>query len=181
MKIALRIAVVGVALTGAVTTLSVPISASVSPPPVCSLNAGLKAAMRTSGAGGMHFFFFLVFVNSGNRSCSLEGLPGVQPVIGQGHARVGGDSRHTTPPAPREVVLRAHGGAAHADFSAWDVSALGIRRCKPHPTDGVMVHIKGVQAFYLHAPMGDIAVCSVLGSSLPAHSTAVGAISKGAN
>ena len=155
-----------VALLGLTTarTSSSPTASQLFSLPICSLSGGLHATMRYSGAGGMHYWFFLVYVNSGSAACRLTGTPGVQPVLGPDGTHVGGPSVQARPTAAQgaSVALKPRGGAARSSVSAWVADDFPRSQCLPKNTDGVIVHLKGVHAFYLKNPQAPLQVCTNL-------------------
>ena len=148
--------IVGLLATAAASPASASIPTT-APPSTCTLGTGLRSTMLNAGEGGMQYFFTLVYVNSGTTACSLSGVPGVQPVAGSDHAHVGRPSDRGGRPHGF-VVLKPKGGAAHTNLFVWDVRAV---ECHPGSWNGVIVHLRGVQVFFLKRPAGlPPAVCA---------------------
>ena len=118
--------------------------------PFCSLESGLKAKNDgVNGAGG-NSIFYIMFVNSGSTACVLRGNPGVQPVAGQTHTPVGPSSKQDRSKVRGGAVrLAPHGGVANTVYWTF-VTAEEPARCHPRATGGIMIHLAGVRAFFVH-------------------------------
>jgi uncharacterized protein DUF4232 len=93
----------------------------------------------------------LVFTNRGNRSCELQGFPGVSYVAGDDGHQVGsaaartGDRGKSVPIAP--------GGTASAQLRQVNVANFDAATCQPTPVRGLRVYPPGETAA-IFVPLG---------------------------
>jgi hypothetical protein len=90
----------------------------------------------TDGAAGT-IYHALVFTNSGPRSCTIQGFPGVSFVAGDDGHQVGQAARRNGDKGP--VVTLVPGATATAPVGFVNVGALGPR-CRPTPARGLRVY-----------------------------------------
>lgn len=104
----------------------------------------------TEGAAGS-VYRVLVFTNRGNRSCELQGFPGVSYVAGDDGHQVGsaaartGDRGKSVPIAP--------GGTASAQLRQVNVANFDAATCQPTPVRGLRVYPPGETAA-IFVPLG---------------------------
>ncbi len=120
----------------------------------CSLEAGLKVKNDGSNGASGNTYLYIAYINAGSAACILQGVPGVQPVAGPAHASVGPSSKHQRTKGRGGVVrLAPRGGTANTVYWTF-VTAEEPPRCHGTATDGIMIHLTGVRAFFvaLHFP-----------------------------
>jgi hypothetical protein len=127
--------------------------------PMCTSSSGLVARMKAGqGAAGTDYRP-IVFTNTGGTACLIKGTPGVQPVSGSTHTRIGPASRRNVQAgAGRTIRLAAKKGEAYAIYGMGDQSLPSS--CDPHSTDGVIVHLHGVAPMFVALSAGWNQICT---------------------
>jgi hypothetical protein len=149
LGVALLIATGGVLVAGPVQQ-----SGASNKLPFCSLESGLKAKNDGLNGASGDTYISIVYVNAGSTACVLQGIPGVEPVAGPNHGRVGPSSkRERASGRGGRVRLAPHGGTANSVYWTF-VTAEEPPRCQSKATNGIMMHFAGVRAFFvaIHFP-----------------------------
>lgn len=97
------------------------------------LEVSLGAEEGTAGT----IYRALVFTNSGRRTCTIQGFPGVSFVAGDDGHQVGQAAVRNREKGP--VITLAPGAAATAPVGFVNIGALGPR-CRPTPVRGLRVY-----------------------------------------
>ncbi|NYD37529.1 DUF4232 domain-containing protein [Actinomycetospora corticicola] len=111
--------------------------------PHCATTALSVRLGEAEGAAGSSYQP-LVFTNTGESVCALQGFPAVAHVAGDDGHQVGPDAEEVGPPGER--VELAPGDSAHATLRTSDTGALGSDRCDPVEVRGLRVHPPGEDA-----------------------------------
>lgn len=105
-------------------------------PTGCSSGDFAYSVGATEGAAGTSYTT-LIFTNTSTRECTLEGVPGAQPVSGQ--EPVGPESKHNDLSGKVETIVVKQGEKASVLFAVATASNYPTEECVPLESDGVMV------------------------------------------
>jgi Protein of unknown function (DUF4232) len=116
----------------------------------CALDTGLKATMRAAGVAAGTAYLRIILVNSGSRTCIVQGVPGVQPVVGLSHEHIGPSSLKLVPQLGRGGrVTLAPTGTADVVYGVETAVNWPKAKCAPKLSNGVLLHFEGVRDFFV--------------------------------
>lgn len=125
------------------TTSPPPAGTTTTQPPVATRSADCKVADLTvslSGEDGAMGTLYrgLVFTNTGRRTCTIQGFPGVSFVAGDGGRQVGRAAAWVGPKGP--VITLKPGMAATAPLGFVNIGAFDPSDCRPTPVQSLRVY-----------------------------------------
>ena len=100
--------------------------------------ADLKLSLRDGDATAGTFYRSLVFTNKGNRTCTIQGFPGVSYVAGDDGHQVGPAAYRVGKKGP--VITLKPGNSASADVGFVQVRNYDPAVCKPTAVRGLRVY-----------------------------------------
>lgn len=100
--------------------------------------ADLKVSLGGGDSAAGTTYRAVVFTNKGNRTCTMQGFPGVSYVAGDDGHQVGPAAFRTG--TKGAVVTLAPGGTAFADVGFVRVENFDAADCKPTPVRGLRIY-----------------------------------------
>jgi hypothetical protein len=97
-------------------------------PAACPTSSLRVATAPGSGGAAGSFYFDLTFTNTGSKSCTLYGYPGVSFITASG--RQLGAAATEDPTYPRELVTLTPGAVAHAELRVTDAMNYPSPACQ---------------------------------------------------
>lgn len=127
--------------------------------PTCSTEDLRSSVGVTEGAAGTSYTT-LVLTNTGAHSCTLEGTPRAQPVLGSDRTPVAGQSgENPLDGAGASIELAPGTGTAHLLYGVAEASNYPSNDCEAAESDGVVVTFAdGPAVFYF--PLRSYQTCT---------------------
>lgn len=114
----------------------------------------VETSGQQGGAGSM--LFNLVFTNTSDSSCSLNGFPGVSLVTDNNGTQLGNSAVRED--VSFEPVMLDPGAAAIAPVQLTSTGPLDPKECQPTPADGLRVYPPGEKKS-AYVPMSNVEGC----------------------
>lgn len=119
----------------------------------------------TEGAAGTSYTT-LIFTNTSQQECTLEGVPSAQPVTGDSHKAVGPASSANDVTGRGEAVLLKPGDTASVQYAVATASNYSADECVVASSDGVMIGFDTPKAQISNFfPMAGYEVCTKITST----------------
>lgn len=119
----------------------------------------LEASLGTGGGGGAGSTYpSLVLTNTGERTCTLTGFPGVSFVGDDNGTQLGAPAERDGEGTPTTITL-APGESAHSLLRIVQAGNFDAATCAPQPADGLRVYPPD-QTDALFVPSGSFTACT---------------------
>jgi hypothetical protein len=156
-KISSLLVATGLVATGLVTGAGV---FGVAVPPAWGVIAkscvpvNLKVSLGTVQGTAGTIYHPIVFTNVGSLSCTIFGVPVIQPVRGAGHRAVGPLARNLSMGEMPAMHQLAEGQSVSVAFGVTETGNYTRSTCVPRAADGVVVSVGSfLHSRYVHLPI----------------------------